>query len=855
MFVDELRDAEVEQLHAFGGDRVVGDEDVRRLEIAVHDPRVMHDLKAAQHRTHDLEGVPNRHRAFLDDRAEVFAFEPLERQIHRADFGAPRVDRANEVRVGEGAEDLNLALETLGEDLVDVRKREDFQRDLITGRLIDRFIDAAHSAKRCRSDDPVAAVEKITIPKDGAERPGPGAPTERKLARHTSDKVRMHCPRRPDRGGIELTTTVMTRALVASVLLASCAEGTDPLPGVAPQMRFADRDAFYASPFPSDHRRTDTGIEMAAFPNPNRIEFITQIRRLARDNQGFGLSSAVFFSLDGAAEVRASDLFDSVGSGAVAFVAEAANPTDRVPVDVFFDADGGPFGAPNLVSLLPLQGTPLKPNTAYVAVLMRQALSDAGGGPLGVSLQMRQLIKGVRPDGLSEVVFEAYREALEALEATGVDVDSIAGLAVFTTGDPTEQMVRLTQTVIARERPTPEQVRLTEVFDDYCVFTGTIDMPVFQRGDPPYSEQGGEWVIERDELVRQSYETANIVFTLPRAPMPAAGFPTVLFVRTGGGGDRPLVDRGVRPAAGADPIETGSGPAADISRAGFAAISVDGPHGGRRNVTRADEQFLVINFFNPTALRDNIRQSALELALMTSRVGDLTVTATSCPGLSMSTQVAKFDSSKVAIMGHSMGATIAPLTLAAQPALGAIILSGAGGSWIENVIFKQSPIVVRPVAELLIEYEGQGRMLTRQDPVLSVLQWAGEAADPPVYARRNAGQRHVLMFQGIVDTYILPPIANALSLSYGLDLGGDALEPSLEPLLSLVDRARVDLPVRANRGVTGVVVQHQQDRIEDGHEVMFQTEAPKRQYRCFLSSWLDGDPVVVGRGARNAPCQ
>ncbi|MCA9557294.1 MAG: hypothetical protein KC583_01910, partial [Myxococcales bacterium] len=174
------------------------------------------------------------------------------------------------------------------------------------------------------------------------------------------------------------------------------------------------------------------------------------------------------------------------------------------------------------------------------------------------------------------------------------------------------------------------------------------------------------------------------------------------------------------------------------------------------------------------------------------------------------------------------------------------------------------PLETRPLAETILRYGG--RRLHTHDPVLSLLQWAGESADPPVYAPlvidhpvEGAAPRHVLMLQGIADTYILPPIANALSLAFGLDLAGPSLEAThpatadftpLADLLDLRGRAALDLPARGNRdGVTAVVVQHPQGPVEDGHEVVFQTEPPKIQYRRFLETLRAGSPEVpeVGR--------
>ena len=145
-------------------------------------------------------------------------------------------------------------------------------------------------------------------------------------------------------------------------------------------------------------------------------------------------------------------------------------------------------------------------------------------------------------------------------------------------------------------------------------------------------------------------------------------------------------------------------------------------------------------------------------------------------------------------------------------------------------------------------------------------EWAVEPSDPQVYtAGIVPSGRHVLMEQGIVDHYILPRIANATSLPMRLDLAGPELDSNGDPdladqqplgeLLPLAGLAAIDLPAHDNRGGhTAVVVQHLGDGIEDGHEVLFQTDAPKHQYQCFLAGWLAGVPTVPVDGARDAPC-
>ena len=99
-----------------------------------------------------------------------------------------------------------------------------------------------------------------------------------------------------------------------------------------------------------------------------------------------------------------------------------------------------------------------------------------------------------------------------------------------------------------------------------------------------------------------------------------------------------------------------------------------------RDYHAGDEQFLVFNFGNPAALRDNVRQSAAELALLAHIVEFVSIDVGDCPGAVAPENKAHFDVTKLALMGHSMGAAIAPLTLAAEPRYRAVLMSGAGSS-------------------------------------------------------------------------------------------------------------------------------------------------------------------------------
>jgi hypothetical protein len=510
-----------------------------------------------------------------------------------------------------------------------------------------------------------------------------------------------------------------------------------------------------------------------------------------------------------------------------------------------------------MLAVLPLQGAPLDPGETYAAYVTTDA-RDAGGEPLVAAPDLDTT--GLTGDALAN-----YESAERSLRVAGIKASRLAGLAVFTTGHPTAVLDRVRADVLSQPPPALPTPALGDVFDDYCVFDAEIAMPDYQTGTPPYDGSGGAWGFDGSgNPIVDHTETARVTFTIPRGPTPAGGWPLVLFVRTGGGGDRPLVDRGVCETPDfTRPNVPGSGPARDFARIGIAGVEVDGPLGGLRNPNGDDEEFLIFNVTNAAALRDNIRESAVELQLFVHVAERATFDATACPGAS----AVSFDASHVAIMGHSMGAWIAPIAMASEPAFGAAVLSGAGGSYIANIIDKQKPVAPRAVIAVLLD----DPLADRHDPALTLIQWAAEPSDPQVYTptivRDTPAPRSVLMEQGIVDHYILPTIADATSLSLGLDgatpvfdqnnaeLAADGM-PTLASQLPLVGRALRLLPATANvdAHTTAVVVQHPADGIEDGHEVIFQTEAPKHQYRCFLASWLHGAPVVPPDGFENDPC-
>ena len=634
------------------------------------------------------------------------------------------------------------------------------------------------------------------------------------------------------------------------LLLGVVACGSDPQVGPHVVANYDRPSSLFDAPYPAD----DLGATaaMTAFPDPSNVITVEQARALLAGTTGFPTTGGAFFQISEPIDPTGlPDIATSITADSPAFIVglDGVDAGVRYPLEVSFEPQATPYGAPNLVSLLVLQGRPLRSSSHYAAVLTTDVKS-VSGEPLAAA-----------PDD----VFAKYGDDV------GIDRARVAGVTEFTTDDGAAGMT-IARTAAIQTLPAIDApfAQTTDVFTDFCVYHTTIAMPDYQTGDPPFSSTGGTWMLDPSGApILQRHEEANLVVTIPRTPAPQAGYPLVVFVRTGGGGDRPLVDRGQQPGEGEPAIVPGEGPARYLARAGFAGIEVDGPLGGLRNLTGADEQFTTFNIDNLGAMRDNIRESALELDVIAHVGVALQIATADCQGASATST---FDADHVAIMGHSMGSWIAPIAAAPEPMFKALILSGAGGSFIENILYKQKPVPVIPViSSILHELD-----LRADDPVMSFAQWSLEPADPQVYGRaivqESPGEpRHVLMVQGVVDDYILPRIANATSLSFGLDLAGPEVDTESDPrlvgelpvgpLMTITGRSSITLPAASNVQLAGggtataVVTQHMEDGVEDGHEVLFQEDVPKHEYQCFLASWLaTGVPSIPTDAARDAPC-
>ena len=124
--VDELGDAEIEQLHLPRGVH----ENVGGLQVAVHDEVVVRVGDGREHLAEERQARGERKPPRIHVRRDRLAFHVLHRKPGLACLAGPGIVEARDVGVGELREDVALAAETLGPDFAPLVRRRELERHL-----------------------------------------------------------------------------------------------------------------------------------------------------------------------------------------------------------------------------------------------------------------------------------------------------------------------------------------------------------------------------------------------------------------------------------------------------------------------------------------------------------------------------------------------------------------------------------------------------------------------------------------------------------------------------------------------------------------------------------------------------
>ena len=628
---------------------------------------------------------------------------------------------------------------------------------------------------------------------------------------------------------------------------------------------------FFDAPYPSDLRLTPQGTPEVSHWPTNGKKVLEIVLQGARERPGFPVVPVGYFRFDVDPPMREATALENRGfDGAFALV--DVDPTSNERGRTFPVVGTRPvvdaFTPEHLFAVAARPGIVLEPKHKYAFVLFSK-LGTENGTTLLPAAETSALARGETPsraDGPK--LAELYAPLWDTLTQKGVDRASVVAATVFTTGDSVEQTAQITDSIVQKHAVTIEELALEAdpeaKYGSFCHYAGKVTMPQFQVGRPIFHTDGlftngpdGVPAVQREEKI-------NFSLTIPKQPMPAAGYPMIIYFHGSGGVAREFVDG----AEKNEPGQLGTWPGRVLADKGFAVAGTSLPISPDR--VAGAQAFDYLNLNNPGAMLGTFRQGVTEQRLLLSALETLRIPKAlvdQCTGATLPAGAteAKLDLSKLAAQGQSMGGMYTNLTGAVEPRIQAAVPTGAGGYWM-YFILETKTVGGRGLLRFLL---GTQVDFTFMSPVLHLMETALEPIDPmvsmPRLARRplpNHPTRPIYEPVGLDDSYFPPVLYDAMVLAYGHPRAGEEVWPSMHEAQNLLGLGAVaSYPVRQNlqsetgTPYTGVVVQYASDGTFDSHGIFRRLEAVRHQYGCFHSTFhKNGIGVVPAPGAETEPC-
>jgi hypothetical protein len=620
-------------------------------------------------------------------------------------------------------------------------------------------------------------------------------------------------------------SAILATALV-SVVFGCTTEGPAPMNNLGGQ--------FFDSPFPSDYRTLENGApDYTGFPNPSGQALLDSYIEFTSALSGTGTVSPIFFRFNGPIDPHLLPTAElSLGLASTAMIIDvdplSPNRGQRVPIQWEWQDRSTSHQPANLLAIAPLFGTPLRANTKYAALI---TTTLAQSDPQTAAAWHR-----------GHENFEHMLDTKETLQEVGVPLESVAIITQFTTQDPVAEMADLAWW--AREiAPTPsisQTLEYTGQASEFYRFEGTVDVPLLQQGDKPYSSSGGGFVWEGAGLPEvKEWETISFTLSIPRTEegMPLSGWPVAIYSH-GTGGDHDSCCS----------VNSRLSPAKVLGERGIAVFGISQPLHDDRGTPSTDEDLHTFNFLNPESARSNFRQGAVDIIYQAS----LLASQQHIFGTDHGEPEVALDPERIGFIGHSQGGLTGAI---AAPFVGDIVdgfvLSGAGGGMSITLTQRKDVMDIEQMVKDLLEFS-DNEELTELHPVSGLVQVLTEVTDPMNYSAYWYKQEdwftpspvNLLLTEGLHDEQTPFGTSEALSASGGL--------PILEPVAHVSEAHELlgitsqPLPA-ANNGyawdgesVTVGLAQYP----DDDHFAIFDNSEAANLYGNFLLSAIFGEAVL-----------
>ncbi len=659
------------------------------------------------------------------------------------------------------------------------------------------------------------------------------------------------------------------------LLLAACEEESEvkappaPPPLVTPYFYVGDDAGMFDAPYPIEHMRRDDGtVRFDRMPNRHANFLGAMYQQQANEvSIGFSRNAAVFFRFDGniAQDNLPADWAASLEEDCPVFLvnieAGSAHYGERVPLTAYWQQNEDGYHPRFLLALLPYQGRALEPDELYAAVVLR-SLGDSNGQPLATNPAFAAALAGEWPEGeFAAADAPSFAALADFLADVHLAADRISVATAFRTAHPIKPMLALRNANAALDDPDTADIKVIADYPDYYVLEGTFHMPMYQDGSAVYWTEGGR--IHFDESgapILVWWQKVRFSISVPKGKMPADGWPLLFYAAGQGGSYTEIFDRS--PSA---EVEAGEGPGKLLAQRGIACLGIEAHLTGPRHHLGSTTGYEFYNPLNLAAMSDNVRQGAAEYTYLIKVAERLAIDPTLCPEADSGAADSFFyDPANFFFWGHSTGATIGHLVLAVEPGFRAGLLTGAGASWIESLIYRQDPL---PYAEIM-KWVLNAHDFNEYHPIMTLFETAIDTSEPanfdPLWTTDPLGggsPKDVLLVGDYPDAIVSPAMIEGMAVAAGFDLAGDELQPgTVDALETLAGRGQVSLPVAGNLAVggadyTGVLLQYVAS--DDGHDLVFTQDALRYQTTCFFANIVNtGQATVpVGNTDVTAACE
>ncbi|MEM6960663.1 MAG: hypothetical protein AAF550_02835 [Myxococcota bacterium] len=316
----------------------------------------------------------------------------------------------------------------------------------------------------------------------------------------------------------------------------------DPRIEGLPFAYFSEDGSFFDLPFPSDLRKNPDGtLELDAWPNPFELSLLQEYIDAASSLTGFGTNSAMYLRLSEPPDLGTlpADPQAALSSDASVFLvnldSESSDYGRRHPVEYYFRETATPYWPSHTLAVRPMLGIPLDGDTTYGLVLTDDVRTEDGESYVR-DRYLEQLLFGATGDGQDEAR-AVLRPLIDWAQDSGIALDRLRGVTVFTTQDPRAELETLRQWMLDNVDPPLAMESAWRVLthaEGFTLLEGRFDaLPVFQQGDAPYFEDGGDIQWVDGEPILQDVLQPRFALSIPAdstSPgLGSAGYPIVVY--------------------------------------------------------------------------------------------------------------------------------------------------------------------------------------------------------------------------------------------------------------------------------------------------------------------------------------